>query len=653
VDVSTASHIIFSAAGVLTTGVFQHVAMTYCETDGVAVLYLNGAVVAQQNLGVFTPQTSSDLYLGYRPAGAPVGASFVGAVDEVTLYNRALSAAEIQGIYAAGSAGKCALAPVIGVQPQSEAVEVGQTASLSVGASGSPPLSYQWFFNSNSIGGATGSSLLLTNVQITNAGIYSVMVSNAAGSVSSSNAVLMVNYPPSLVQAGNAGGVGAGAVTVPIFLVANGDENALSFTLDFNPALLIYTGVVPGGWTPGSALVPNATQAGSGLVGVELALPAGVTFAPGTQEVADVTFSLAIVSSNTLATVGFGSQVDESQVVDPYGWPLPANFAGGTISIAETAIAGDVWPRPNGNEKLTVSDWVQEGLYVAGLAYPTNASEFGRADCAPRDTGGDGQITIIDWVQVGRYAAGLDPLTPAGTNTGGLAAMASKPLSRIHSAGSVKYGGVQRQLQVQNAVILQGQTGTVSVTLQALGDENAAGFSLSFDPSVLTYTSASRGSGLSGAQFNVNAEQAASGQLGFALALEAGTNLPSGNVQIATIKFSTPASASGSYPVAVINQPVACQVSDETAEALTANYVNGAVVVSQPPSLNAAVSGQSLQLSWPVWAGNFVLQEASGPLSSNMKWSNVGTNAVTTTGTANVATLPVGAASTFYRLLQQ
>jgi hypothetical protein len=105
-DTFSTSHSLASAPGLLTTAAFQHVAVTYCRMTGLAVIYLNGAVVAQRELGIFTPKTTSDLYLGCRPAGYPASARFAGKMDEVTLYSRALSAAEIQGIYAAGSAGK-------------------------------------------------------------------------------------------------------------------------------------------------------------------------------------------------------------------------------------------------------------------------------------------------------------------------------------------------------------------------------------------------------------------------------------------------------------------------------------------------------------------------------------------------------------------
>jgi plastocyanin len=66
-----------------------------------------------------------------------------------------------------------------------------------VTASGSQPLIYQWYYNANTLlVGPTGPILILTNVQPSDAGSYSVVVSNTAGSVTSSNAVLTVNTNP-------------------------------------------------------------------------------------------------------------------------------------------------------------------------------------------------------------------------------------------------------------------------------------------------------------------------------------------------------------------------------------------------------------------------------------------------------------------------
>ena len=100
-------HVIDSDPGLMTANVFQHVAVTYDKTTGLARLFLNGAIVKEVNLGTFTPQTSYELYFGERPPGDINSRFFAGLIDEIDVFSRALEPAEIQAIYNAGSAGKC------------------------------------------------------------------------------------------------------------------------------------------------------------------------------------------------------------------------------------------------------------------------------------------------------------------------------------------------------------------------------------------------------------------------------------------------------------------------------------------------------------------------------------------------------------------
>ena len=106
-DTAGNGHHISSAPGLVVPDAWQHIALTYDKLTGVATLYLNGAIVQQQNLGIFTPLTSLDLLLGHRPS-LP---SFSGLIDEVSIANRVLSPEEIQAVYDAGSAGKCKRGP--------------------------------------------------------------------------------------------------------------------------------------------------------------------------------------------------------------------------------------------------------------------------------------------------------------------------------------------------------------------------------------------------------------------------------------------------------------------------------------------------------------------------------------------------------------
>ena len=82
--------------------------------------------------------------------------------------------------------------PSILTQPQPQSVFINQNATFSVSASGSAPLNYQWRFGTTTISGATDASYTRTNVQFADAGNYSVIITNASGSVTSSAALLTV-----------------------------------------------------------------------------------------------------------------------------------------------------------------------------------------------------------------------------------------------------------------------------------------------------------------------------------------------------------------------------------------------------------------------------------------------------------------------------
>jgi len=97
---------------------------------------------------------------------------------------------------AAGLSSASAQVPVITAQPQSQSKVPGYAAAFSVSATpASPPLSYQWRKESVPIPGATGSAFSLGSVKYTDAGTYSVLVSNVNGTTLSTPATLTVTPP--------------------------------------------------------------------------------------------------------------------------------------------------------------------------------------------------------------------------------------------------------------------------------------------------------------------------------------------------------------------------------------------------------------------------------------------------------------------------
>ena len=82
--------------------------------------------------------------------------------------------------------------PAILANPRSQLVSTGETVYLTVAASGSLPLRYQWQRNSSNLNQATNAVLVLTNIAVAQAGNYWVVVSNNAGTVTSQTAALTV-----------------------------------------------------------------------------------------------------------------------------------------------------------------------------------------------------------------------------------------------------------------------------------------------------------------------------------------------------------------------------------------------------------------------------------------------------------------------------
>jgi len=80
--------------------------------------------------------------------------------------------------------------PSIATQPSAASVALGASETFTVAASGVPAPNFQWLFDGTTVPGGTNATLTVTNVQATNLGSYSVIVSSDAGSVTSNAAVL-------------------------------------------------------------------------------------------------------------------------------------------------------------------------------------------------------------------------------------------------------------------------------------------------------------------------------------------------------------------------------------------------------------------------------------------------------------------------------
>ena len=527
--------------------------------------------------------------------------------------------------------------PVFTSSPSNQSVVAGVPVVFSAAATGTLPIAYQWQFNGVSITNATNTSLTFSDPLAANAGSYTLVATNLYGSATSQVATLSV--AESALQVVSASALGGGTVVVSIDLNALGTENFVGFTLNFDPTLLTYSGAVLGSNVGNGSPLINSGSVASGLLGLQAIFPIGSAIPAGTQDLFDVTFQVRPVTNSITTPVTFGSQIIQEWISDVAGNQLPATFASGTVAITVTAIEGDVWPRPNGDHVVTGSDWVEEGLIVAGLVTNLSPSEFQRADCAPRTTLGDGVIDCADWVQVGRYAAGLDPVTVAGGPTG--------PISQTDASRSPRKADLPRPIAI--VPLSQGAaTNTVVVQLTASGAEAALGFSVRFDPKMVRFVSASKGSGAgSTASLIQNTNQAAAGSLGFVIGVLSPATFAPGALQLVNLNFAS-VSCSNNTTLVFSDTPVARQLVDASAAELPASYqtVTLAVGGAAWPVLSISQAGSNVVLTWPATGAALGLQAA--PLTG-MEWSNLPATPATI-GSTLVVTSSMSTNVGFFRL---
>lgn len=144
------------------------------------------------------------IFIGYDARGPYYGenSAFKGVMDEVAIFDRALTADEIMQLYAAAE-----VPPIILVQPQAPPPPVYEGTSLSLSvkcdeSASASPLHYQWTKNGVAMPGQTAPELVFNNLTIGDSGNYAVVVNNTFGAVTSSIVALtVVSGPPVIVKA--------------------------------------------------------------------------------------------------------------------------------------------------------------------------------------------------------------------------------------------------------------------------------------------------------------------------------------------------------------------------------------------------------------------------------------------------------------------
>lgn len=146
--------------------------------------------------------------------------------------------------------------------------------------------------------------------------------------------------PASAAQARELRVVGGAVVAgqtanIPVELIAQGNENALGFSLNFNPAIFSNPLVSLGSGAGGATLNSNTLQSASGRIGVAMALPSGQSFPAGTRQVILLTFTVAANAAVGPTSISFGDQPIVREISDANAAVLTATFTPGTITIQQ------------------------------------------------------------------------------------------------------------------------------------------------------------------------------------------------------------------------------------------------------------------------------------------------------------------------------
>ncbi len=404
--------------------------------------------------------------------------SIVASQSGGTNYNAATDAPQALTVNPA------AVGPSISTQPQSQSVTAGASVTFSVVAAGTAPLSYQWKKGTADISGATNSSYTIPATVSADAGSYLVTVSNSAGNVTSNAASLTVTTASSFAFSQQ-----------PVAITRSRGETA-SFQVNATGG----TGTVTYKWyKDGTALSDSFGRiAGSGTQTLVIS-NVGVVDG-GSYSATATTVQNGTITSNGAALTVLSGPTITRPVLDA---AARVNDSA-TFSVSAT-----------GSGTLSYK-WLFTGRNATSAVQLANVSgRFAGATSASLT------ISAIALADDGFYTCEVTDSAGVARSTASLAVS-----SRI--------------IRVVGQSAAPGSNVTLAVQLLGSGAENAAGFSVQFDPNKLTYVAASAiiGAQSSDATLVTNETFASQGRLGFAIAKPSGATWVAGSNEILKVTFT-------------------------------------------------------------------------------------------------------------------
>lgn len=333
--------------------------------------------------------------------------------------------------------------PVLTAYPQSQVAIAGSTVTLTATAQGTAPLNFQWEFNGSPIAGATGTALLLTNIQPASTGSYRVRVSNTAGTDTSLPATVTVRYLLTLNISG------AGAVTKSLDLPHYAPNASVTLTASGNQVFSGWSGSASGTVNPmvvtmnGNKVI---TATFTNTLVVESRQPNG-DLTPN-PPYSDTSFGNSTLKSGAAGLTGNGSR---------YGFATSTAFtvrptlpvAGGTYTVHLT----------HGSASSIADDLIMSVGQTGCSGLPATTSIF-------QEPGGN------TWELLGTMTLNPGVVTPTLTFAYASGTLSSSS-SRIYS-DAIRFTSTAAAAQAP-VILLQPQERTVTVNSPATFSVSAAG----------------------------------------------------------------------------------------------------------------------------------------------------------------------------------
>jgi len=353
-------------------------------------------------------------------------------------------------------------APVITSSPPStQTVALGSTLNLTILVSGTDATTYQWQLDGSNINGATASVLSISSVSAANAGSYTCVVTNAAGTLTSSPASVIVSTPPVIVSSPLAKQSVAVGATVNLSVVAS-SPTAVNYQWQFNSVNIF-------GATASTLTLNSVTAANAGsyvcivsnLLGIATSSPSVLSISPAGSPTITLNPSSQTISSGS--TIVFKTQ-STSALASTYQWYLNGVAIAGATS--STLFIPAATSANAGAYSCTVTNAAGSAstlLAQLTLLNTTNPGRLVNLSVLTMDGPGS-QMLTLGFVNGGAGTTGTEPLL----------IRASGPALTAFGLNNVLADPTLKVLQGSNVVASNDNWGSTAANINAVNVADAA-----------------------------------------------------------------------------------------------------------------------------------------------------------------------------------